>query len=96
MKMQSGWRCASSFVAPLSLSVGGTLWLVLNCCARHLRVTRIIYILYTRSSFFFLFLSLLVVVVVVVVVYSPLKNITAHACPIASVALASSSCSASS
>jgi hypothetical protein len=62
-------------VAPLSLSLGGTLCGCAQLLCRHLRAMRIIYILYTArsSSFFLSFFSSCCV-------HSPLKNTTAHAC----------------
>ena len=73
--------------AIVSFARRDSMWPCSTAAPRHLRAARIIYILYTRS-FFFLSRPRCCCV------HSPLKNTTAHACPIASVpfvALASSS-----
>ena len=91
MKMQSadGWPASGAIVS--FRLVGRSVLLQLPFWARHLREPRGLFISCTHGRRFFLLLLLLVLCVVVVVYIPPLKNITAHACPIADCSVRSSS-----
>lgn len=91
MKMQSadGWP-ASGAIVSFRLVWRSVLLQLPVLGPSFERATRIIYILYTRSSFFFSSSSC-PVCCCCCVYFPPLKNITAHACPIADCSVRSSS-----